>query len=219
MTDSIRIILADDHEILREGLRGILRQHRDIEIVAEAANGTETVALTRQFSPDIVIMDITMPDLNGIEATRQIIRDIPGVRVIALSMHSDRHFIERMLHVGASGYLLKHCASRELMTAIRTVQSGKHYLSQTITEVTLAEILTKDGEPVPPLLTLLTAKEREVLQMVAEGHPTKLIADKMHVTENTVEKHRQHIMDKLGIHSIAELTKYAIREGITSLDR
>jgi len=219
MNDSIRIILADDHEILREGLRGILREHRDIEIVAEAANGTETVQLTKQFSPDLVIMDITMPDLNGIEATRQIMRDVPGVRVIALSMHSDRHFIERMLHVGASGYLLKHCASRELMTAIRTVRSGKHYLSQTITDISLAEILGKSGEAVPSLLTLLTAKEREVLQMVAEGLPTKLIAEKMHVTENTIEKHRQHIMDKLRLHSIAELTKYAIREGITSLDK
>ena len=218
MNDHIRIILADDHEILREGLRGILQKYPDIQIIAEAENGTRTIELARELSPDVVIMDITMPDLNGIEATRQILRDVPSVKIIALSMHSDREFIERMLHVGASGYLLKHCASRELITAIRMVRAGKYYLSQTIKDISIDQILTRKKEsPLSPL-SMLTSKERQVLQMVAEGHPTKYIADKLHVTENTIEKHRQHIMDKLGLHSIAELTKYAIREGFTSLD-
>ena len=219
MDKTVRIILADDHQILREGLRGILMKHSDMEIVAEADNGMTTVDMAKQLSPDVVIMDITMPDLNGIEATRQILRDAPGVRVIALSMHSDRHFIERMLQSGASGYLLKHCASRELITAIRTVQAGKLYLSKTITDLTLEEVQELKNASSASHSSSLTAKEREVLQMVAEGCSTKLIAGRLHVTENTIEKHRQHIMDKLGLHTIADLTKYAIREGMTSLEK
>jgi DNA-binding NarL/FixJ family response regulator len=213
------VIIADDHEILREGLKGILQKFEDIRIVAEADNGNNTIQLARELNPDIVIMDITMPDLNGIEAAHRIRQENAQIKIIALSMHSDRQFIERMLQAGASGYLLKHCASRELVTAIRTVQDGKFYLSQTIHNISIEKILSREGESLPSLTSLLTAREKEVLQMVAEGHPTKQIADKLHVTENTIEKHRQHIMDKLGIHSIAELTKFAVREGFTSLDR
>jgi len=219
MSDTTRIIIADDHDILREGLRGILQKHADIEIVAEAENGLKTVSLTKEYCPDIVIMDITMPDLNGIEATRQILRDVAGVKVIALSMHTDRQFVKRMLNVGASGYLLKQSASRELITAIRTVRAGNFYLSKLLTDITVEQILTEDGAQFRPLLFALTGKEREVLQLVAEGYSTRQIADKLFLSEHTIEKHRQHIMDKLGLHSVAELTKYAVREGLTSLDK
>jgi len=219
MSDQIRIIIADDHDILREGLRGILQKQPDIEIVGEADNGRNAVELAKELSPDIVIMDITMPDLNGIEATRRILKEIPGIQIIALSMHNDRQFVRRMLDVGASGYLLKQSASRELVTAIRAVRAGNFYLSKLITDISIEELFSEDGTYSRALLNVLTAKEREVLQLVAEGYSTKQIAEKLYLSENTVEKHRQHIMDKLNKHSVAELTKYAIREGITSLNK
>jgi len=215
----VRIIIVDDHFYVREAWSWVLNQVPRINVIAQCANGQEAIEAARRLQPDVMLMDINMEPVNGIEATRQILRDAAGVKVIALSMHSDRHFIERMLQSGASGYLLKHCASRELITAIRTVQAGKFYLSRTITDLTLEEALAlKDASSASPSSSL-TAKEREVLQMVAEGYSTKLIAGRLHVTENTIEKHRQHIMDKLGLHSIADLTKYAIREGMTSLEK
>lgn len=214
----IRIILADDHKIMREGLKALLEKQQDIEVVAEADNGLEVIRLTKKIKPDIVIMDIGMPELNGIEATRQIAADVPGVKVIALSMHSDKRFVIEMLKVGASGYLLKDSASEELTSAIRAVAANKPYLSPKITDVVIKDYLSTLSKTEPSAFTVLTAREREVLQLLSEGKTTKQIAFALNVSVKTIETHRQQMMEKLNLRSIAELTKYAIREGLTSLE-
>jgi len=213
----IKIILADDHKIIREGLRALLEKEPDMEVVGEANDGIATVRLTKNLNPDIVIMDIGMPDMNGIEATRQIISETKGVKVIALSMHSDRRFVLQMLKAGASGYLLKDSAFEELALAIKTVMLGQPYLSPKITDVVIKEYIISMAKNEETVFTKITAREREVLQLIAEGKSTKQIASFLNVSVKTIETHRQQIMEKLNIHSIAELTKYAIREGIASL--
>ena len=215
---SLRILLADDHRIMREGLRSLLEKQPDMEVIAEAENGRTTVRLSRELKPDVVVMDIAMPDLNGIEATRQIFAESPGVKVIALSMLSDTKFVREMLSAGASGYLLKDSAFEELDSALRTVTNNQTYLSPKIAGLVVKDYLgtisTKESSTSP----ILTNREREVTQLFAEGKTTKQIASRLYVSIKTVETHRKKIMDKLGISSIAELTKYAIREGLTSLD-
>jgi len=213
-----KIILADDHQIVREGLRTLLEKQPNVDVIGEASTGREAVRMTREMSPDIVIMDIGMQDLNGIEATRQIIAEFPNIKVIALSMHSDRRFISGMLGVGASGYLLKDCAFEELADALGTVLSGKIYLSPTLATTVIRDCVPYLSQKGLSVFSVLTAREREVLQLLTEGHSTKEIAATLHVSVKTIETHRQHIMEKLGINSIAELTKYAIREGLTSLE-
>lgn len=214
----VRILLADDHGVVREGLHSLLEKQPDMEVVAEAANGRETVALSRRLKPDVVIMDITMPDLNGIEATRQIVADTPGIKVLALSMHSTRKLVLEMLSAGASGYLLKHSAFEELGRALQTVMNNQIYLSPKIAGVLVDNYLQALKARDPSAVAALTCREREVLQLLAEGKGTKEIAERLHVSVSTVESHRKQIMDKLNLHSIAELTKYAIREGLTSID-
>jgi DNA-binding NarL/FixJ family response regulator len=214
---TIRIILADDHKIMREGLRALLEKHNDFEVTAEAEDGLDAVRLTKKLTPHIVIMDIGMPGLNGIEATRQITAQVPSVKVIALSMHSDKRFVIEMLKAGVSGYLLKDSASEELASAIRTVLSGTPYLSPKITDVVLKDYLSTLSKTEPSAFTVLTPREREVLQLIAEGRTTKEIATALFVSVKTVETHRQQIMEKLDLRSVAELTKYAVREGLTSL--
>jgi DNA-binding NarL/FixJ family response regulator len=215
---SIKIILADDHRIMREGLRALLEKEAGIEVIAEADNGRTTVELSRELDPDIVVIDIGMPDLNGIDATRQIVSESPAVKVIALSMHSDRKFVREMLSAGASGYLLKDSAFEELGTALSTVINNQTYLSPKIADTVvkdyLGKIETKESKPSPAL----TKREREVLQLIAEGKTTKDIASQLYVSIKTIETHRKQIMDKVGLNSVAELTKYAIREGLTSLE-
>jgi two-component system, NarL family, response regulator NreC len=215
---TIRIILADDHKIMREGLRALLEKQQDFEVTAEAENGLEAVQLAKKLRPHIIIMDIGMPGLNGIEATRQIVADVPSVKVIALSMHSDKRFVIEMLKAGVCGYLLKDSASEELVSAIRTVLAGKPYLSPQITDVVLKDYLGALSKAEPSAFTLLTPREREVLQLIAEGRTTKQIATALFVSVKTVDTHRQQLMEKLDLRSVAELTKYAIREGLTSLD-
>lgn len=214
---TIRIVLADDHKIMREGLRALLEKHADFEIAAEAENGIEAVQLVKKLKPHIVIMDIGMPGLNGIEATRQVTTDAPATKVIALSMHSDKRFVVEMLKAGVSGYLLKDSASEELASAIRAVLSGTPYLSPKITDVVLKDYLSTLTKTEPSAFTVLTPREREVLQLIAEGRTTKEIAAALFVSVKTVETHRQQLMEKLDLRSVAELTKYAIREGLTSL--
>ncbi len=217
---SVRILLADDHKIMREGLKALLERQLDIQVMAEAENGLEAVRLTQKLKPDIVIMDIGMAELNGIEATRQIVAEVPGVKVIALSMHSDKRFVIEMLKAGAFGYLLKDSAPEELTSAIRAVAANQPYLSPKITDVVLKDYLsTLSQQTEPTAFTVLTAREREVLQLIAEGRATKQIASALRVSVKTIETHRQQMMEKLNIRSVAELTKYAIREGLTSLDR
>ncbi len=215
---SIRILLADDHKIVRDGLRALIEQQSDMEVVAEAADGRSAVRLAKELLPDIVIMDISMPDLNGIEASRQVVSEAPRVKIITLSMHSSSRFVKEVFKVGASGYLLKECAFEELANAIHTVASDQIYLSPRITHVVLNDYLSKLPMSDSSVFSVLTAREREVLQLMAEGKTTKEIAFSLDLSVKTVEAHRQKIMEKSNIHSVAELTKYAIREGLTSLE-
>lgn len=215
----IRIILADDHKIVREGIKALIEKKPGFEVIAEADNGRTTIQLTKELSPDAVIMDIAMPDMNGIEATREIIEKVPDVKIIALSMHSDIRFVVEMLKAGASGYLLKDCASEQLVNCIRTVTKNRTYLSPDIADSVIKDysrLLSKENLSV---FSLLTNREREALQLLAEGKTTKEIANRLKISAKTVETYRQNIMNKLDIHSIAELTKYAIREGLTSLEK
>lgn len=214
---SIKILIADDHKIVRDGLRGLLDRMPDMEVTAEAESGREALELIEQTSPDVVIMDVNMPDMNGIEATRQIVENNPKVRVLALSMHSDRRYIAEMLKAGASGYLLKECAFEELARAIRNVASGHIYLGPKIADVMVKEYVHLSVKEDGSAFSVLTAREREVLQLLAEGKTTRDIAAALGISVKTIETYRQHIMDKLGLYSIAELTKYAIREGLTSI--
>jgi len=196
----------------------LLEKQHDMEVIAEAENGRTTVQLVEELLPDVVIMDIVMPDLNGVEATRQIIAKAPGVKVVALSMYSDRRFIIEMLKAGASGYLLKYCAFEELVNAIKSVVANQIYLSPKITDIVIKNFVRNLTKADFSVSSVLTKREREVLQLVAEGKTTKQIASALNVSTKTIEVYRQQIMDKLDIRSVAELTKYAIREGMTSLE-
>jgi DNA-binding NarL/FixJ family response regulator len=215
---SIKIILADDHKIVRDGLRSLLEKHSGMEVIAEAADGRNALKLVRELKPDVIVMDITMPDLNGIEATRQITSGHPNIKVIALSVHSDKRFVLGMLQAGATGYLLKDCAFEELADAIRAVVESHTYLSPEISDIVIKDYVCQSFAPNRAVTSSLTTREREVLQLMAEGSATKKIASTLNVSVKTVETHRLHIMNKLNTRSVAELTKYAIREGLTSLE-
>ena len=215
---SIRILLADDHGIVREGLRSLLEKEADVEVVGEAEDGRVALNLVRELAPDIVVMDITMPNLNGIEATYEIVSELPKVKVIALSIHSHKRFVADMLKAGASGYILKECLFDEFVQAIRTVAGGGTYLSPRITGVVVEDYVERLSTSPESQLDKLTVREHEVLQLLAEGKSTKQIALELHVSPKTIETNRRQIMDKLDIHSVAELTKYAVREGLTSLE-
>jgi len=218
MNRLIRIIVADDHQIVRQGLRILLEAEPDMEVIAEADNGRKVLKLAQEMLPDVIIMDLSMPELNGIEATRQILAAAPGVKVVALSMHSDSLFVLNMIKSGASGYLLKDCALEELVKAIRTVVDQKTYLSPGISDIVIRDFVTGWQTTNASAFSVLSAREREVLQLMAEGRTTNQIADGLCVSVKTVEAHRKQVMTKLGIHSVAELTKYAIRQGLTSLE-
>jgi DNA-binding NarL/FixJ family response regulator len=212
-----RVLIVDDHRIFREGLRSMLEKKLDIEVIGEAENGREAIRMFKELLPDIVIMDIVMPDMNGVEATRHISADPSNTKIIGLSMHEDGHFAAEMLKAGASGCLLKDCAFEELVDAINTVRAGGIYLSSKIKEGMIKDyigLLSKDNLPG---FSVLSAREQEVLKCLAEGKSTREIASHLGVSIKTIETHRQNIMEKLDIHSIAELIKYAIRAGLTSL--
>jgi DNA-binding NarL/FixJ family response regulator len=213
-----RIVIADDHRIVRQGLRSLVEKENDLEVVGMAANGRQALQMTRRLIPDVVIMDISMPDLNGIDATSQIVKEVSGVKVIALSMHSEKQLIDGMLRAGAAGYLLKESAFEELIKAIRIVCGGKKYLSPDVTDIVLRDYLNPSIDNDYPLTPDLTLREREVLQLIVEGCATKEVANRLNISIKTVESHRSRIMNKLGLHTVAELTKYAVRRGITSLE-
>lgn len=215
---TVRIILAEDHIIMREGLSSLLFAYPDITVVGEAENGRETVKLTRKYRPDVVIMDVSMPDLNGIDATTQIMQMENPPKVIALSMHSDKRFVEKMLAAGASAYLLKNCATKEFVHAIREVIAGRIYLSPGITGIVVKGFLKNLADNKNPGDVDLTMREKEIVQLISEGWDTKNIAVELHVSPKTVETHRRRIMEKLNINGVAKLTRYAIREGLTPLD-
>ncbi|HPA79679.1 MAG TPA: response regulator transcription factor [Thermoanaerobaculales bacterium] len=214
----MRILLADDHKLFRDGLRTLFEQKPGIKIVGETDNGRAAVRLARELAPDVVVMDIGMPELNGMEATRQIRAELPRVKVLAVSMHADRQYVAGMLAAGASGYVLKDSAFAELAEAVAVVMKGGRYLSPEIVGVVVDDYVQRIVPAPESALARLSEREREVLQLIAEGHSTTDIAARLHVSRKTVETHRKNIKLKLDLQSVAELTKFAIREGITSLE-
>ena len=217
---SVRIVLADDHRILREGLRSLIAQQADLELVGEAATGEEAVELARRTKPDVVIMDVVLAGMDGVEATRRIHAELRETRIIALSMHSDRRYVSEMLRAGASGYLVKDGAFEELNQAIRTVMAGRPYLSAVITGSLVEDFVRQTAAQEAPAtspLAMLTAREMEVLRLLANGKRVKDIAALLNISVKTVESHRQNVMDKLEIHSTIELTRYALREGLATV--
>ena len=215
---SIRVLVVDDHKIMREGLRSLLEKQPDIEVVAEAENAQQALKLAQEMTPDLAIIDVVMPSLNGIEATRRILSKVPAVKVIALSMYADKRFVMEMLRAGASGYLLKDCAFEELDEAIRTVTQDRTYITPRIVDIIVKDYFSQVEKPSSSAVSALTSRQYEVLQLLAEGKTTREIAHQMSLSVKTIESHRQQIINKLNIHSIAGLTKYAIREGLISPD-
>jgi two-component system NarL family response regulator len=212
---TIRVLLADDHRILREALRTILEKESDIKVVGESDNGRATLKAAREMSPDVVVMDVAMPELNGVEATVRMLDRDPRLRVVALSAHSDKRYVLEMLKAGAAGYVTKAAAGTELLRAIRAVAKGMNYLSPDVASAVIGNIKESENTlPVPS--SPLGRREREVLQLLAEGHRSQAIAERLCISPATVESHRRNIMRKLNLHSVAELTKYAIREGLTA---
>lgn len=214
---SIQVLLADDHNMIRQGLRALIEKEDGMSVIAEADDGRKAVETVRELRPDVVVMDVGMPNMNGIEATRRIVSEVPDVKVLALSMHSDKRFVKEMFAAGASGYLLKDSAFHELALAIRTLARDRTYLSPGVTDSVIKDFVGHRPEAEVSVFSLLTTRQREVLQLTAEGKSTKDIAAQLQVSVKTVESHRLKIMDKLDVHSIAELTKYAVREGLTSI--
>ena len=216
---SIKIVVVDDHGIVRDGLCLLIEQQDDMKVIDEAADGREAVELVRKLKPDVVLMDVTMPGLNGIEATRQIIKEDPNVKVLALSGYSNKGFVTDMLKAGASGYILKDSLVGELIRAIYAVTAGQRYLCPKVAGIVVDDYIHA-GEPrsYKPLLDRLTGKERELLQLLAENKSNKEAARLLHVGIKTVDARRRDLMNKLGMSGIAELTKFAIREGLTSVE-
>ncbi len=217
MDKTITVVIADDHMIVRDGLRSLLERQPDMEVVAEADNGRMALKLVKELSPDVVIMDIGMRELNGIDATRQIVKMSPGVKVLALSMYSDKRFIKGMFKAGASGYMLKDSAFNELADAIRVIVEDKIYISPSVANIVTEDYLKQSPESDRSTRSLLTSRELEVLQLLVEGMSTKQIASSLRLSIKTIESHRSRVMKKINVNNIADLTKYAIREGIISL--
>jgi two-component system response regulator NreC len=218
MTMRIKVLLVDDHKITRDGLIALIEKQSNMEVVGEADNGRDAIRLMKKSVPDVVIMDISMPDLNGIDATRQILAISPVTKVIALSMYSDRHYVEGMLSAGVSGYLIKNCAFDELVQAIFAVMSGQSYLSPRIVDIVMKDYANKLSGATEGYFqkNQLSSREREVLQLIAEGYNSVQIANKLYISIKTVSTHRRKIMEKLNINNIADLIKFAVREGLTS---
>lgn len=216
----IRVILAEDHTIVRKGLRSLLEGEEDIEVIGEAGDGKEAITLVEQKKPDIVVMDIGMPQLNGLEATRRIKKKFPETKVLILTMHTNEEYVFEILQAGASGYVVKKAAPTELVSALRAVKQGESFLSPSISKKVIDEYLQRSGEAKRRgAFELLTDREREVLQLIAEGNSTRGIAGRLFISTKTVETHRSNLMEKLDLHGTADLTRYAIRMGIVDPER
>jgi DNA-binding NarL/FixJ family response regulator len=213
-----RIIIADDHRIMREGLASMLRSEPELDVIAQAGDGAEVVRLARELQPDMVITDISMPGLNGIEAMRGILEEAPGVKILCLSVHDEKRLVSAVMDAGAAGYLLKDCAFEELLRAVRAVISNKVYISPGVAGVLMQDYRDRRGAAHTSAFSELTAREREVVQLIAEGNSTRAIAERLHLSAKTVATHRERIMVKLRVNGTAQLTRYAIREGLASLD-
>lgn len=216
---SIRVLLADNHKIMREGLRSMLEDEPSMAVIGEAENGRSAVQMAIQLTPDVVLMDVAMPDLNGVDATRQIVARCSDVRVLALSMHSDASFVAKMLEAGASGYLVKDCPFQEVVEGIIAVANGKTHLCPIAAEVALGDYvrtIQRDKTAAEP--ASLTPREREVLQLIAEGKNRTEIASQLHISAKTADTHRRNLMVKLKAHSVADLIRYAIQQGLTFLE-
>lgn len=219
MAKPLRIILADDHALVRAGLRALLERRADVEVVAEADDGRTAVALARRHRPDVVFMDVSMPGLNGVDATMQLAQQCPAVRVVVLSMHKNEEYVSQALQAGAAGYLLKDAATAELGVALQGVARGDVYLSPAVSQQVVSSYVQRvrtpaDGAPA----SRLTQRQREVLQLIAEGRTTKQIAATLHLSAKTVETHRRQLMQRLAVHDIAGLVRYAVRVGLVSAD-
>jgi two-component system response regulator NreC len=212
---SIKVLIVDDHTIVRHGLSRSIQQQEDMEVVGQAGDGRAAVEMTKKVSPNVILMDVSMPYLNGIEATREILRECPDVRIIALSMHSAKRYVREMFRAGASGYLLKDCEFEELVQTIRLIAEGQTYISPSISQIVVENYAHRTPEERDNAFSVLTQREREVLQLMAEGNSTKQIAMRLFISPKTVEAHRLRIMNKLDIDNVALLTKYAIQEGLT----
>ncbi len=212
---SIRILLADDHTILRAGLKMMLNAQPDMEVVGEAQDGRQALQEAQRLQPDIILMDITMPDMNGIEATKQLKKELPDVKVLILTMHEHEEYVFQALRAGASGYMLKEAADTDLISALRIIQSGQFYLSPAAQSVMVGDYLqrVRTGEE-KDSYSSLTEREREILKLVAEGYTNNQIAERLVISPKTVDTHRTHILDNLYLHSRAELVKYAMRRGL-----
>jgi DNA-binding NarL/FixJ family response regulator len=218
---AIRVVLVDDHTILREGVRALLAEENDIVVVGEADDGREALDVVERLAPDVVVMDMVMPRMGGLEATREIRERHPAVRVLILSMYDDDEYVQQIIQAGASGYVLKRVAAGELVRAIREVHKGSSFLQPTIAAKLIEDYVRRvrgdvaaEGQEVDPL----TDRERQVLTLIAEGHTNQAIADLLHLSKKTVESHRANIMRKLGLHDVTELVKYALRRGLIDLD-
>jgi DNA-binding NarL/FixJ family response regulator len=211
----IRVLIADDHGIVREGIRMILAAQEDIEVVGEASTGREAVELARRMQPDVVLMDISMPDLNGIQATELIRRELPEVQVLGLTMHEEGNYVFELLKVGAAGYVLKRAAAEDLVAAVRAAHRGEAFLYPSVAKMVVQDFLQRASpKEKEHALDGLTEREREVLTLIAEGYTNQEIANRLYISIKTVQTHRAHIMEKLNLHDRAELVRYAIRKGL-----
>ena len=212
----IKVLLADDHTVVRQGLRALLKAEEDMDIVGEAENGRQAIQLVKKLLPDVAVIDIAMPVLNGLEATRQILQSVPTTRVLILSSYSDDEYVQQLTEAGAAGYLVKHTAANDLLKAIREVHRGNAFFSPSIAKRLRDQCRESfvTGQPAKKRSDYLTTREAEVLQLIAEGHANKQIAAELCISIKTVEKHRQQVMNKLGIHDVAGLTRHAIAKGI-----
>ena len=211
------VLLADDHTLVRAGIRALVEKLTDVEVIAEAKDGREALRLVREHKPDLVLMDIAMPGLNGYEATSRISKEFPDVRVIILSMYANEEYVREAVNAGAAGYLLKRCAAAELEKAIRTVAGGDSYFSPLVAEHVTGNGPGRSGSD-RGLIERLTSRQREILQLIAERHSTKEIAQVLNISVKTVETHRSQLMDRLGIHDVPGLVRFAIRTGLVSLE-